>query len=121
MDIGGWLSDFGKPVAAADLESTAASALVSFVERHAGHLATFVEARRGEGRELVVLNFRTGRPQKSAYPIKHVERIGVRFAAADSMPLVYMLRADFPDTAHQQLAIEGGRSAGHLHRRSHLV
>lgn len=107
MDIGRWLNNFGNRVATADLKSPAATALVAFVERHAGHIATLVEARRGQGRELVVLDFQTGRPQKSAYPIKRVERIGVRFTDDEAMPTVYMLRPDFPDTAHQQLVIEG--------------
>lgn len=107
MDIDRWLNNFGEPVITADLESPAATALVAFVERHAGHLATLVEARRGRGRELVVLDFQTGRPQKSAHPIKRVERIGVRFTDDEAMPAVYMLRPDFPDTEHQQLVIEG--------------
>ncbi|HKJ72470.1 MAG TPA: ThiF family adenylyltransferase, partial [Alphaproteobacteria bacterium] len=107
MDIDRWLNNFGEPVAAANLKSPAATALVAFVERHAGHLATLVEARRGQGRDLVVLDFQTGRPQKSAHPIKRVERIGVRFTDDEAMPAVYMLRPDFPDTEHQQLVIEG--------------
>ncbi|SEP17900.1 hypothetical protein [Aquisalimonas asiatica] len=111
MDIDAWLTQFGEPVAASDLKSSAATALVTFVERYADHLATFVEARRDEECELVVLDFQTGRPQKSAQPLKRVERIGVRFTDNEAMPLVYMLRADFPDTEHQQLVLEGSPRA----------
>lgn len=107
MDIDGWLSESGDVVAAGDLVSLAAAALVRFVERYAADLATFVEARHGPRGDLIVLDFQTGRPQQSAYPIKRVERIAVRFADAEAIPLVYMLRPDFPDTPHQQLAIEG--------------
>ena len=107
MDIEGWLTYFGDPIEPGELKSPNAAALVSFVSRHAEHMASLVEVRAAEDRELVVLDFRTGRPQESAYPIKHTERIGVRFAAGGAMPLVFMLRPDFPDTAHQQLTLEG--------------
>lgn len=105
MDIAAWLSDY-PIIAAGDLQAPAASALVNFVARHAGNLAVIVEVRRGGTCELVVLDFATGRPQEPVYPIKHTERIAVRFAESDAMPLVYMLRSDFPDTPHQQLTLE---------------
>jgi len=107
MDVDAWLSKFGESLAVGELELPAAAMLVKFVERHASHLAKIVEARHCEGRELVVIDFQTGRPQKSVYPIKRVERIGALISDALAMPLVCMLRADFPDTPHQQLAIEG--------------
>ncbi|WP_375567502.1 ThiF family adenylyltransferase [Oceaniradius stylonematis] len=110
MDLDGWLSRFSV-VATGDLASPAARSLIAFVTRYAAELASFVEARHGESGDLVILDFRTGRPQASAYPIRPTERIGIRFAAADAMPLVYMLREDFPDTPHQQLAIEGAPRA----------
>ncbi|WP_065331635.1 ThiF family adenylyltransferase [Tritonibacter mobilis] len=105
MDIAAWLSDYPVTVPG-DLQSPAALALVNFVQRHAGETAAFVEARRGGNRELILLDFQTGRPQRPAYPIKHIERIAVRFADDDAMPLVYVLRPDFPDTPHQQLTLE---------------
>lgn len=107
MDIDSWLKGCGEAVAATDLTYPAAQALVAFVERYAGHLATIVEGRRGAEHEIVVLDFQTGRPQKSAHPIKRVERVGVFFTHDEGMPLVFMLRADFPDTEHQQLTPEG--------------
>jgi integrative and conjugative element protein (TIGR02256 family) len=106
MDIGFFLSLFGDPVAQEKLESADARALVSFVERYAQHVASVVEVRCREGWELVVLDFQTGRPQRSTYDVKRCERIGVRFNIHGEMPRVYMLRADFPDTDHQQLTIE---------------
>lgn len=106
MDIEAWLLDY-PVVEAGGLRSSAAKALVNFVDRYAGETATFVEARCGVGRELVVFDFQTARPQRPVYPIKHVERIAVRFAEDDAMPLIYILRPDFPDTPHQQLTLEG--------------
>ena len=107
MDIDAWLTGRGDSVPATDLTYPAAVSLVSFVERYAGHLATIVEGRRGSEYELVVLDFQTGRPQKSVHPIKRVERVGVCFIQDEALPLVFMLRAYFPDTEHQQLTPEG--------------
>ncbi|WP_026381953.1 Mov34/MPN/PAD-1 family protein [Afifella pfennigii] len=104
--IDAWLSHF-EVAAAEDLCSPAAAALVRFVERHGAPLARFVESRHGELGDLIILDFQTGRPQRSFYAIKRAERIAVRFASADAMPVVYMLREDFPDTPHQQLVLEG--------------
>ena len=101
-----WLSKFGNPVAVRSLESQAAVALISFVERHAQHIATFIEVRCNHDHQLVVFNFQTGRPQDTAYPIRQVERIGVQFPPSDAMPVIYMLRDDFPDTEHQLLVDE---------------
>ena len=106
-----WLSKFGDPIAASCVQLPAAAALVTFVRRYASENATFVEARRGHGREVVVFDFQTGKPQDSAHPIKHVERIGVLFAPRDDMPVVYMLRDDFPDTDHQLLTAESAPRA----------
>jgi len=110
MDIDAWLSQFDV-IASADLGSAEARLLVTFVERYAADIATIVEARRGEYGELVVLDIRTARPQQSAYPIKQVERVAVRFGGGHETPFVYMLREDFPDTAHQQLTMEGAPRA----------
>ncbi len=110
-DVAAWLADFGPPAEPDGLSCQAASALIKFVEQHAGHVAQAVATYSAEGRELVVLDFQTGRPQRSAYPIKCTERLGVLFTPSNSMPLVCMLRDDFPDTAHQQLAIEGAPRA----------
>lgn len=110
MDIVAWLSDF-EIIAVDDLQSSAATALVDFAERHASHLISLVEVRRGEAGELVIIDFRTGRPQHSACPIKRIERLAVRFGSGDAMPLVYVLRSDFPDTPHQQLTFEGAPRA----------
>lgn len=110
MDIAAWLSR-SAGIAAGDLQSPAAASLMSFVERYAAATARFVDVRRGPEGEFVILDFQTGRPQKPVYPIRRTERIAVRFAPGDAMPFVYVLRADFPDTPHQQLAIEGAPRA----------
>ena len=111
MPVDDWLSSSGDRIAAGDLESPAASALVSFVERHASQIAKLIEARRGRDCELAVFDFQTGRPQASVHPIRRVERIAVCFALFDAMPVVYMLRDEFPDTDHQLLTAEASPRA----------
>lgn len=111
MDIETWLSKFGPPEDARNLASSGAAALVSFVRRYAMEVAHVVEIRISDDWELVLLDFQTGRPQESAYPVKRCERIGIRFSVNGAMPFVYMLRPDFPDTEHQQLTIEGSPRA----------
>ena len=106
MDINSWLNKY-RVIAVEDIQSPAAVALVNFINSRAEETARFVEGRCSENCELVLLDIRTGRPQRSIYKINHVERIAVRFAAGDKMPLVYVLRANFPDTPHQQLPFEG--------------
>lgn len=106
MTVDPWLAGFAETVAQDGLRAQA-RALVRFVDRYAGHVATFIEARRDGEHQVVVLQFRTGKPQRSAYPILATERIGVRFSGEESLPLVVMLRDDFPDTEHQQLVPEG--------------
>lgn len=112
MDVEAWLSaSFGEVIAAGDLASPAAASLASFVDQHAADLAAVTALRRGPAGELVELTFRTGRPQQSAVAIRRTERLGIRFAEGDAMPFVYVLRSDFPDTAHQNLTAEGAPRA----------
>ncbi|ODR95227.1 hypothetical protein AUC70_05895 [Methyloceanibacter stevinii] len=107
MSVEDWLQAFGDPVGAEALEVPGAKALASFVGTYGAHIAGVSELYRKSEWELIVLDFRTGRPQDSAYSIRRVERVGVLFRHTESMPLIFMLRDDFPDTEHQQLAIEG--------------
>ena len=111
MPVEDWLANFGAPIAPSGLESLAAVALVTYVQRHATNIAKLIEARQGECCELAVFDFLTGIPQDTVYPIRLDERIGVRFAEVDAMPVVFMLRDDFPDTSHQFLTSEGAPRA----------
>lgn len=106
MDVEAWLSQYDV-VAADDLRSPAARQLIRFAERYGEGTATYIEARRAEEFELVILEMRTGRPQAAVHDLKVRERVAVRFGADEAMPFVYVLRADFPDTPHQNLTAEG--------------
>ena len=102
-----WLEEFDAPICVSVLRDAQATALVEFVRRYAGAVATFVEARRRGEQELVVLDVRTGAPQVPVHPICPTERVGILFARADAMPLVAVLRNNFPDTEKQLLVPAG--------------
>jgi hypothetical protein len=107
MPVEAWLAAFGTPVNAADLRIPQARALVAFANRYGAGVAGLVEVRQGDERELVILDIRTGAPQRPVYPIMGTERVGVLFGADGWFPLPVMLRDDFPDTEHQQTVPEG--------------
>jgi len=102
-----WLAIFDEIVSETDIRNLHTRALAAFVDRYADGVASFVEARRKDDRELIVLDVRTGAPQHPACDIKKTERLAVLFIGNDAQPLVIMLRDDFPDTEHQQLVPEG--------------
>ena len=108
MDAEAWITaSFGEVIAVDDFTRSAAASFAQFVDRHAADLAAVVALRRGGAGELVELTFRTGRSQQSVVPIRRTERLCVRFTGSDTMPFVYVLQSDFPDTAHQNLTAEG--------------
>ena len=107
MTVVKWIKDFEESVCVSELGHPQAVALVRFLDHHADDIASFVEARRQGEKELIIVNFRTGRPQDPFYPIQHVEKVGILFREKDLSPLVFMLRDDFPDTEHQLIFPEG--------------
>lgn len=107
MTAAAWLDGFGVPVCGSELRNQQAVALVGFVNRYAGAVVSFVEARQQGEQELIVLKIRTGAPQVPVYPIRRIEQAGILFVRENTMPFVVMLRDDFPDTEHQQLVPEG--------------
>ena len=107
MAVDEWLASCGSPISGSTLSNSQAARLVDFVERHTGAVATFFGARRRCDQELVVLDVRTGAPQAPVHPIRRTERVGILFDREGAMPLVAMLRDDFPDTEKQLLVPAG--------------
>lgn len=101
-----WIDDW-EIVAVDDLAIPQARAVAAYMAA-TPEIAATVEARRnGRGAEMLVLDVQTGAPQRPVVPIERVERISALFASGDGMPIVLMLREDFPDTEHQLLVPDG--------------
>jgi Prokaryotic E2 family A/ThiF family/Prokaryotic homologs of the JAB domain len=107
MTVQSWLETFAETIDGAAFRHAAAGAFAGFMIRYGAPVGSFVEGRRKDNQELVVLDFRTAAPQRPFHAVKPVERVGVLFLREDAQPLVMMLRDDFPDTEHQQLKLEG--------------
>jgi Prokaryotic E2 family A len=107
MTVQSWLESFPETIDGPAFRHAAAGAIADFMIRYGASVGSFVEGRRRDDQELVVLDLRTAAPQRPFYPIQQVERVGVLFLGEDAQPLVRMLRDDFPDTEHQQLKLEG--------------
>lgn len=87
-----------------DLQVPRAQEFAMFINQHDAEAAHLDGARRiKEGHELLLMQVRTGRPQRSAYPLMHKEPIGILFTVEDIYPYVMSTREDFPDTPHQNL------------------
>lgn len=102
-----WVANYAQLVTDwAGLSNPHARTIVKYVERYGDGVADVVELRRNDGGELVILDVCTGSPQVPVHPIRRVERVGVLFGG-ESMPLIVMLRDDFPETEHQILVPRG--------------
>lgn len=107
MSVTDWLADFTQTIDVSGLRNAAAASFVDYMQRYATHVGAIVECRCDNERELIILDLRTGAPQRPFYPIHPIERIGVLFVERDVQPIVLVLRDDFPDTEHQLLVPEG--------------
>jgi hypothetical protein len=107
VDVDAWLNQFS-PLEDVQLErGTAFCQLLAFLRQTSGDTIRLETVLQKEHDRLVVLTIPTGRPQRPIVPLEHEERVGILFRDDDSMPLVFMLRPDFPDTYHQQWVPEG--------------
>ena len=118
MSVSEWLDNFGAPIVDSGSMSLSAAAVVKYVERYATSVCKLVELRCNSDYELVVLDFRTGRPQHPCYSIRWTERVAIVFNKRDAMPIVYVLRDDFPDTEHQNITNESSPRAICIDNRS---
>ena len=101
IDVGGIVIDAGTLV----LER--AKAVASLLTRDRLEYARLVECRRrSDGKEEVVIaDVDVQRPQRRAYDVRAVERVGMVFFADDSRPEVVSLRGDFPQVPHLNLSL----------------
>lgn len=102
-----WLGQWGERIDPDLLAGAAPQKLVRYLRtRNAEGLVTLTGARSHEGAELVIMEVETNRPQRPAVGIERRETVGVYFNR-NGRPTVLTLRADFPDTLHQNWMPEG--------------
>ena len=101
-----WLSTWGEKTQVVDLRIPLAAGFVGYLARSGDGVAEVLGARCRDDAEVIVLNVRTGRPQRPAYPLRRVEALAVFFTTGDA-PRILALREDFPDTPHQSLLPPG--------------
>lgn len=107
MSVASWLADFDEAIDGPGRRVAEAGAVADFMRHYGAPVGALVESRRRGDQELVILDLRTGAPQRPVYPLLSTERVGVFFALEQAQPLVTILRDDFPDTEHQLLVPEG--------------
>ena len=106
MSLHPWVAAWGDELPLADLLIPKAQQFAAFLENRAGGLARDLRAvRRPDGAECVLFNLSIERPQRCPLPLNAVEPVGVVFGQRGQ--LVLSLRANFPDTMHQNLVPEG--------------
>lgn len=89
---------------AADLSIDRARDLAYALLRHSINFAEYVETRKSEDFEIVILDVDVERPQHCFHQIERKERIAVKFFKKDDrIPEVLALRTDFPSVPHLNL------------------
>ncbi|OSQ42806.1 ThiF family adenylyltransferase [Thalassospira alkalitolerans] len=106
MEFDAWLDQAPK-ISESDVQSRSARAFINYVTKHAEQAVQVTELRQNDDGTYVVIDLETGRPQKSHYPFKLVERLAVFFRQEDAHPIVWVLREDFPETPHLMVTSEG--------------
>ena len=108
MTLRPWWASFGQTVATADeLNSVPARAFAAAIARGTSPGVRLNEFRRNETHEAVGIEVDVERPQDLAYPIRATEALAIVFPLIDQHPRILALRADFPDTPHQNWTPEG--------------
>lgn len=96
-----WLGLWGEDCDPCDLRIPLAVQMIRLLSTDGSGVAEIRHARRSGQAEVLVLEVRTGRPQRPAYPLNRSEPVAILFPHDGAPPIVLALRADFPDTPHQ--------------------
>jgi len=98
----------GDVLAPADLQIEKAEELTILLQEGGVPFVSFVECRRKEGDDIVVLDIEPEVPQHPKHDIRMVERIAVVFDEEDQKtPEPLALRKSFPLTPHENIRPEG--------------
>ncbi len=98
-----WWAGFGSPIDSDQIAPDAARAMLAYIASGLAPAVTLVEVRQSGDGALVALHLaiEVERPQDLAAPIRGVEPVALVFGARGEQPAVLALRADFPETMHQ--------------------
>lgn len=98
-----WWADFGPAVEPGRVAPDVARAMLAYVASGLAPAVTLVEVRQSGDGSLVALHLdiEAERPQDLAAPIRGVEPVALVFGTRGEQPAVLALRADFPETMHQ--------------------
>lgn len=103
-----WFTKFSKEIDKEGLSIDRAIDFLKFVEEYGEGVARIIGVcRLQHGEEAILLEVKTGCPQRPAYPIKKKEKVAILFWSNDFCPSVMSVREDFPDTPHQNSVPEG--------------
>jgi Prokaryotic E2 family A/ThiF family/Prokaryotic homologs of the JAB domain len=100
---------FGPVVESGQLESRVAKALAGFCTSARNPFVHFLESRRHQdGPETVILDLEIELAQRTAHPIRPVERIAITVGSEDiDFPEVVSVRDDFPSVPHLNIRDSG--------------
>lgn len=99
---------FGAPVPRQELRHPHARALAAYADSDLDEETGLVGCRRSrDGHEAVLVSVRTYPPQHPVADIRPGEELAAVFADESRHPTLLAMRRDFPETPHQNIALEG--------------
>ena len=102
-----YLDRLGSVVELCALVGAAASALAAYAASGMDDDTLLIECRQSEtGRETIMLSLRLYPPQRPVADIRQVEGVAVVFGSSVGHPALLSMRADFPETPHQNMMPE---------------
>ncbi len=103
-----YLDQLGLIIGHSALVGVKAGALAAYAAGGLDEETTLVECRRSNtGVEAVLVQVRLYLPQRPVADVRHSEELAVVFTGEDRHPALLAMRADFPETPHQNIMPEG--------------
>ena len=103
-----YLDQLGPVIGHCALVGAKAQALAAYAAGGLDEETTLVECRRSNaGLEAVLVQVRLYPPQRPVTDVRRSEELAVVFTGEDRHPVLLAMRADFPETPHQNIMPEG--------------
>ncbi|MGK7958841.1 MAG: ThiF family adenylyltransferase [Crocosphaera sp.] len=99
-----YLNVSGNLISPEEITTPKAKDIIQFLESEYSQYSRFIECRKSENQEIVVLDVDVELVQRRVNDIRHVERVAITFYDNDLlMPEILVLRDDFPAVPHINL------------------